>query len=206
MRNTLVPPIPHTLIPLVLRFKFNADNQTIRTSLSHHCAASMEEIAEPLISDRNFDPPPFKKRKAYRRRPQSEDEEDDGIHTSPPIAPTPDSVSSKDFISQSSREADAKALLERETPLSVAEILRQRKSIQRRRGGIEYRTVDTASKSEASGTQAISSLLDKDDTLDKITTVVDRFAPQTGQVADVDQHMYAMPHSALLGYLMHILK
>lgn len=153
----------------------------------------MEETAEPLVSDRNFRPPPFKKRKVYRRRPQSEDEQDNGIHISPPTATTPESVNANDLFSQSSRDADAKVHHEQETPLSVAEILRQRKSVHRRRGGIEYRTVDTASKSEASGTQATSSLLDKDDTLDKITTVVDRFAPQTGQVADVDQHMYAMP-------------
>ncbi len=165
----------------------------------------MEDILEPSISDRDLHPHPFKRRKVYRRRPQSEDEEDEGIQISPSTAIAPELVSLNELLSQNNRDADPKAYHEQKTPLSVAEILRLRKSAQRRRGGIEYRSINTASQSEASGSQATSSLLDKDDTLDKIITVVDRFAPQTGQVEDVDQHMYAMPHFALLRSLMHIL-
>ncbi len=163
----------------------------------------MEDTTNPVDSDRDLLPTPFKKRKVYRKRPQSEDEEDDGIHIPTAIAPEP--MSLNELIAQSSRYVDAKAYDEQQTPLSVAEILRQRKAAQRRKGGIEYRTVDTASRTESSGTQATSSLLDKDDSLGRIVTVVDRFAPQTGQVADVDQHMYAIPHFALLESMRHIL-
>ncbi len=166
----------------------------------------MEDTTEPVIPDRDLLPPPFKKRKIYRRRPQSEEEEDDGIHVAlPPTANALEIVTLDELISQSSHDADARAYNAQEPSLSVAEILRQRKAIQRRKGGIEFRAFDTASKSDQSGSQGISSLLDKDDAMDKIVTVVDRFAPQTGQVADVDQHMYAISHLALLGSLMHIL-
>lgn len=179
---------------------------TIRTSLSRHCAAITEDIAnaKPMMSDQDLHTPPFKKRKVYRRRPQNEDNEDDSIH-SHPTATASEYMTSNEPTSQRSRDADAKVYHEQEMPLTVAEILRQRKSVHRRRGGIEYRTVDTPKKNESSSTQAASPLLDKEDTLDKIITVVDRFAPQTGQVADVDQHMYAMPHLTFFGFLMHTL-
>jgi len=168
----------------------------------------MEDIAKPGKSDRDLLPPPLKKRKVYRKRPQSEDEEVDSIHiASPPTANALEPAILDKLISQSSRDADAKSYNEQETPLSVTEILRQRKAIQRRKAGIEFRAVDTASRNDSSEAKAkaTSSLLDKEDTLDRIITVVDRFAPQTGQVADVDQHMYATPYLALLGPLMHML-
>jgi hypothetical protein len=162
----------------------------------------MEDTTNPVDSDRDLLPPPFKKRKIHRRRPQSEEEEDDGIRVAlPSTANAPEIVT----LDELSHDADARACNAQEPSLSVAEILRHRKAIQRRKGGIEFRALDTASKSDTSESRAISSLLDKDEAMDKIVTVVDRFAPQTGQVADVDQHMYAIPHFALLGSMMHIL-
>ena len=75
-------------------------------------------------------------------------------------------------------------------PLSVAEILRQRKAAVRRKGGIEF----TSSHTPVSTAPQISDALvvKEDDIPAEIKSVIERFAPQTGQVSDVaDKHMYA---------------
>ena len=152
----------------------------------------MDDRIFSAMSEQRLDPPPFKKRKIFRRRFQAEDDgNDDNIIVTPPSPSAVGAVTLEELIAQGSRSTKCDLRDEQEEPLSVAEILRQRRAIQRRKGGIEFRNHDTTSKNEASDTQATNPLLDEDETLNKIITVVDRFAPQTGQVADVDQHMYA---------------
>ena len=56
---------------------------------------------------------------------------------------------------------------------------------------------------EASSSQILSkALVGKDDMLADIDAVVNRFAPQTGQVADVDRHMYVNPTLYLTHFLI----
>ena len=158
-------------------------------------------MADGLLSmaDQASNPPPFKKRRFYRRRPQSEDDDGNSDDISVPYtANATESVPLEKLISQGSSNADVDVAGEQRQSLSVSEILRQRKAMLRKKGGIEFRNDSTASKIDSLESQAGNSLLDEDETLNRIITVVDRFAPQTGQVADVDQHMYATPHFLLL--------
>lgn len=166
----------------------------------------MAESTQPVHPVQPIHPPPCKKRKVYRRRPQSEDEEEESVHiASPPTTTHSELMSLNEMIRLSSHNADAKADDKVETPFSVAEVLRQRKATQRRRGGIEFRHGGTAVTHDSPGTQATSSPQDEEQKLDKIITVVDRFAPQTGQVADVDQHMYVTLYHVLVCYMMQML-
>ena len=159
----------------------------------------MDDHIQPVLSEQGSNPPPFKKRKFYRRRTPSEGERDDrdSIAT-PPSATAPEAITLEELIAQGSQNAHVDADSQQEKPLSVAEILRQRRAIQRRKAGIEFRNVDAAGKVDNSGAQTRSPLPKEDDTLDRMVMVVDRFAPQTGQVADVDQHMYAITYRPLL--------
>ena len=69
--------------------------------------------------------------------------------------------------------------------LSVADIVRQRKILQRKRGGIEFSTPKPAkSTSERQIEQTTSVPVNNDN-----EAVGGRFAPQTGQVAVNDKHM-----------------
>lgn len=79
-----------------------------------------------------------------------------------------------------------------EEPLSVAEILRQRKTALRRKGGIEFTNSHTSAPSTPQASDAL--ILKEDDTPADIKLVIERFAPQTGQVSDLaDKHMYGPP-------------
>ena len=161
----------------------------------------MDDPILPIISGQRPDPPPFKKRKIFRRRFQAQNDGNDNNITVTPQGPSaPAALTLEELIAQGSGDVECDLRDEQEEPLSVAEILRQRRATQRRKGGIEFRNHDTSSKNEASDAQAMNPLLDEDETLNRIITVVDRFAPQTGQVADVDQHMYAKSSFYLLLY------
>ena len=140
-------------------------------------------------------PPPFKRRKFYRKRSDVEDEHPAStasVESVPPQGP----MTVEELISQGASEALSKNLDDDTPPLSVAEILRQRKAVQRRRGGIEFtNTNPTISKS--SNTQSSVASIDKDETPADIKAIINRFAPQTGQVSDVtDKHMFALPSPA----------
>ena len=135
---------------------------------------------------------PSKRRKFYRKRTNVEDESS-SIPSSPPPPP---SMTVDELISHHAHLTDTQHLKTDEEPLSVAEILRQRKAALRRKGGIEF----TNSRSSTSTTPQTSDALvvKEDDTLADIRSVIERFAPQTGQVCDVaDKHMYAFPRPTL---------
>lgn len=147
--------------------------------------------AQALPSEEDHHPPPFKRRKVFRRRPRSEDEEeDDSAIASLPTATIPEATTLDELISKNGRDGDADVVTEGEAPLSMAEILRQRKAMQRRRGGVAFRNDNTASNDEMSVVKAKPPPPAGDETLNKIMGVVDRFAPQTGLVENVDEHMY----------------
>lgn len=140
---------------------------------------------------------PFKRRKFIRKRVGSSSDAEEDANTKgrdDTERPVPPSV-------------DGKEQTDVETHLSVVELLRRRRAAQKRRAGIEFSNATPVGESSSSSLilpKAGDDILDNDESLDKILTVVDRFAPQTGQVADVDKHMYAKPHW-VLQFEMHLL-
>ena len=77
----------------------------------------------------------------------------------------------------------------------MTSVLRQRK-VQRRRCGIEFTNFPvTTSRNDLHTLLSNNMSREKDDVVADIEAVVNRFAPQTGQVADVDKHMYVKPMS-----------
>lgn len=136
-------------------------------------------------------PPPFKKRRCYRKRPEYDDEAPNN-NVDWEFPPSTELLTVQPMKSQS-RSDVFQSREELDTPLSVAELLRQRKVLQRRKGGIGFVTTSDTTSTEPTGPQQTSSGTQEEKALSKFVTVVDRFAPQTGQVVDVDQHMYVIP-------------
>lgn len=86
---------------------------------------------------------------------------------------------------------DSNMTVERDeySQFSAAQIIRQLKAVPKRRGGIEFTIPTVNDRTDSPEPEDSGHLKDKDATAQDIKTVVDRFAPQTGQVADVDKHM-----------------
>ena len=146
-----------------------------------------------MIENPEPDVRPFKRRKFYRKRADAEDE---AINKSVVESPHDDATGSltlDELISRASTSVDSVGKEKSGEPSSVAEILRHRKGLHRRKGGIEFTNTSNDTKVGPSEPHTDVALSGEHSAVDKITTVVDRFAPQTGQVADVDQHMYTMP-------------
>lgn len=133
---------------------------------------------------------PSKRRQFYRKRTETDDE--NLAPASPlaqsvspaPAAPAP-SMKEPEYAAPSSIHSNDGP------PFSVADILRQRKAVQRKKGGVEF----TSSASSSSAPPQVSSaLITKEEAEDGIPTdiksVISRFAPQTGQVSEeTDKHM-----------------
>ncbi|MCJ1281794.1 hypothetical protein MMC26_001117 [Xylographa opegraphella] len=137
---------------------------------------------------------PAKRRKFYRRRAESEQEDPapaplntlpqqpaltlDELITSEGVAPEP-----------SSPDTDPQH--------SVAEILRRRKAAQRKRAGIEFSNSSNAAPYHAAS-QFSSASTTAESIPSAIDAVINRFTPQTGHVVDVDnKHMMAYIDSEL---------
>ena len=132
---------------------------------------------------------PSKRRKFYRKR---SDVEDEGSPTPPPSAPPPESMTVDELISHHAHQTEAHDQRTDDEPLSIPEILRQRKAALRRKGGIEFTNIPTSTSAAPQTSDAL--VAKEDDTPADIKAVIERFAPQTGQVSDVaDKHMYAFP-------------
>ncbi|KAI4259091.1 MAG: hypothetical protein LQ352_000885 [Teloschistes flavicans] len=133
---------------------------------------------------------PFKRRKFIRKRVGSSSDAEEDANTKgrdDTERPVPPSV-------------DGKEQTDVETHLSVVELLRRRRAAQKRRAGIEFSNATPVGESSSSSLilpKAGDDILDNDESLDKILTVVDRFAPQTGQVADVDKHIHDSDEDSL---------
>ena len=128
----------------------------------------------------------FKRRKFYRKRADAEDESPPPTISSAP--PAPHSMTLDQLISHHAHLTETQHQEKEEEPSSVAEILRQRKAALRRKGGIEFTNAHTSTSNTTSDT-----LVAKEHEIPAdIKAVIERFAPQTGQLSDVaDKHMYA---------------
>ena len=140
---------------------------------------------------------PSKRRKFYRKRTDAEDEGSSTISSAPP----PASMTVDELISHHAHRTETEDRRTEGEPLSIAEILRQRKAALRRKGGIEFTNSHTSTSTKPQTSDAL--VLKEDDTPADIKSVIGRFAPQTGQVSDVaDKHMYAFPRLHLEYFLM----
>ena len=136
---------------------------------------------------------PSKRRKFYRKRAENDDDPVDAL-TPPigPLSPSPD----PDETNQTTQDPES------EQNISIADLLRQRKSIQRRKAGVEF-TSSSYSTSTPPPSHALELVQkDEDTTPAAIKEMENRFAPQTGRVTEeTDQHMYNFPSSISLCYL-----
>lgn len=131
---------------------------------------------------------PAKRRKFYRKR--TDTEEDEALDPQHPAIATPELQTVDELISQNGNIAEAEGQPKEDIFLSVADILRQRKAIHRRRGGIEFTNLNPSASPSATGSQS-NALIESDETPADIKSVIERFAPQTGQVSETtDKHMY----------------
>ena len=144
---------------------------------------------EPTLSD--FSTRLAKRRKFYRKRTDDgNDIEDETIHAVSNVGTATTPLTIDELLSRHGHISDAdERPSDGDTQLSVAEILRRRKATQRRRGGIEFTNAGADTKISSNVTRTIDTSADNEDTLSETKTVVNRFAPQTGQVADVNKHM-----------------
>lgn len=142
-------------------------------------------ISDPVSTD--F-PRPAKRRRFYRKRTGTE--EDDAPHVSAAQSVIVPKVQTIDELVARNGHITKPPTQSEEAPLSVAELVRQRKAIQRRRGGIEFTNLNPTT-STIDVPQHSDTLGEKDDTPADIKLVIGRFAPQTGQVSEAtDKHMY----------------
>ncbi|KAI9701878.1 MAG: hypothetical protein M1836_001222 [Candelina mexicana] len=143
----------------------------------------MEVGLQEISSEPSFRP--FKRRKVYRKR--TDDYNGDRAPaqnvSSPNILPSSAADASEDPMNE--EEVDE------ESQISMAEILRLRKDAKYRKGGIEFSNSNRQLPTRPGSSQAASALVERDENAQEIQAVVNRFAPQTGQVADVNKHMMA---------------
>lgn len=132
---------------------------------------------------------PSKRRRFYRKRTDAEDEALPTLSSALSL-PQSNSMTVDELISHHAHLTHTPDQEMDEEPLSVAEILRQRKAAVRRKGGIEFTNSHTPVSTAPQSSDAL--VVKEDDTPAEIKSVIERFAPQTGQVSDVaDKHMYA---------------
>lgn len=130
---------------------------------------------------------PAKRRKFYRKRVEDDEPENSALapsETLPLVTP----LTLDELVTAQGVVPDA-GVPEQISTLSVADIIRQRKAAQRKRAGIEFTNTTSAPKSSSATPSLSTALIGKNEVAADIEAVVNRFAPQTGQVADVDKHM-----------------
>ena len=154
---------------------------------------------------------PSKKRNYIRRRDDGKDETTENITSITPssIAPpapvgeslTANFAQSTTSIKPSSQDSEG------EQGLGLAEILRRRKNIARPKKGLDIAEIvpkvarDAKTEKPKSEEKAV-----KNTTEQELAAVVNRFTHQTGQVMDVDKHMYALPPPQLgINWLLQML-
>ena len=136
---------------------------------------------------------PAKRRRFYRKRI---DTEDDKASDGP--SPQPTAISQlqtvDELISQNGNGQSLDAHEEEDNQPSIADLIRQRKAIQRRRGGIEFTNLNPSLLSSDTATPIGAVVLREDETAADMKSVIERFTPQTGQVTETtDKHMYVLP-------------
>ena len=130
---------------------------------------------------------PAKRRKPYRKRIDLEEE--DPKPESHKSVPPPEPMTVDELIARNGHSTPPQEKADEEAALSITEILRHRKAIARRRGGIEF---TNNNPSDSTPPQPSDALIEREDEPPAdIKSVIERFAPQTGQVTDTtDKHMY----------------
>ncbi|KAL8931621.1 MAG: hypothetical protein Q9216_007137 [Gyalolechia sp. 2 TL-2023] len=149
---------------------------------------------EPTVDETSR---PFKRRKFYRKRPDTSSPDDANSTEVPQSSSLPVLNTSHDPPTPSSSHSDNEEKVPRHVSLPISEVLRRRRAAQRRRAGIEFSNATPVPNGGAVEARLGDEVLDNEDSFGKILTVVDRFAPQTGQVVDVDKHMMAYIDSEL---------
>ena len=133
---------------------------------------------------------PAKRRKAYRKRTDHEEEgpEPESHIPVPPLEP----MTVDELIARNGHNTPPKEKAQEETALSIAEILRHRKATARRRGGIEF---TNNNPSNSTTPQPCDALIEREDEPPSdLKSVIERSAPHTGQVTETtDKHMYIFP-------------
>ncbi len=142
---------------------------------------------------------PLKRPRFYRKHPDSLQDDQAALAETPASSNSTPNPPSIDHTPAEPSIRPLETVDDDDHPsLSVADLLRRRRATQRKRAGIEFTNAPAVQESGAVESLAGDGPLEKEASLDKILTVVDRFAPQTGQVADVDKHMYAVTNDAIL--------
>ena len=146
----------------------------------------MMDMDEPAVPDLFR---PSKRRKFYRKRTETDDEETTPVSQSAdPASPAPEPAVPVEVYEH---VAPSPIHLNDEPALSVAEIIRQRKAAQRKRGGVEFTSsaIPGSASPQASNALVVQEEAEDDIPAD-IKSVIARFAPQTGQVSEeTDKHM-----------------
>lgn len=150
----------------------------------------MEDQIESGVSRLNSSPNPFKRRKFYRKREPDDGEAHSSNGISEPVSPpaTSEALSVEELVSQHGDSLDLGSTKEQSGRLSAAEILRRRKSAQRKRMGVEFTTLCNT-RADTTSLEPVNPPIEQNEPIPEIKTVVERFTPQTGQVADVNKHM-----------------
>lgn len=131
---------------------------------------------------------PSKRRKTYRKRNNVEDEEAIVKVPSAPLIPS-ELLDIDELVAQHAPNNRNDTAVDGSPSLSVAELLRLRKSAPRRKGGIEF-TEHNNSTDKTTQQQNNALKGNKVDPSADIKQVIERFAPQTGQVSEAtDKHM-----------------
>ena len=132
---------------------------------------------------------PAKRRKIYRKRRDEDDSESNTtkqLHQPESTAPL-----TLDELIITHGEATLKPEVQQgNDTLSATGLLRLRKAGQRKRGGVEFSNSNSIGQNISLSSQIKDLHPENDDAITSIEKVVNRFAPQTGLVADVDKHMY----------------
>ena len=134
---------------------------------------------------------PSKRRKFYRKR-DDEDVETGAVELQLPGMRS--DIHRDAYVGVSEQAGSSAQTAQKEgegRPQSMTEIFRRRKLARSRKGGIAFTETSDRSRSGAATPLGPFSdaLVVQDDIPEEIKAVTGRFAPQTGQVADVDKHM-----------------
>ena len=154
-------------------------------SILHPLSTAIMSGFEPFVGEPLFRA--SKRRKVLRRR-LNDDNDAPSVNSQNQSRPLTTS-SSTAASSHSPLETAVLVELE-EHVLPMAEILRRRKLAKARRAGIEFSNTSQNTHSNSTPQQPSDALVSIDDGRSAVKAAVNRFAPQTGKVADVlDKHM-----------------
>ena len=152
-------------------------------------------MASNLQGPDHLAPPsrPSKRRRFYRQRTDTPDED---VSDAPQVSTYPPEQlhSVEALVSRNGGAKENDDDTEGEGLLSVADLIRQRKAIQRRRGGLEFNNLSPSMSTLNSTHPGGALVVKEDETPADIKSVIERFAPQTGQISETtDKHMYDLP-------------